>query len=132
MTSVGRCSFSISQAVVADLPVPVAPSRTTSFSPPLTRSASAWIAAGWSPDGSKSLTTVKRPCVGRRSVGVRTGKTVRRRCDRTDPSEIWCLLQRRAELVDRSFRRGNGHGKNLLRHLSYPQTALRARTHRFE
>src|SRR3954454_12739505 len=67
----------ISQAVVADLPVPVAPSRTTSVSPALTRSASALIAAGWSPEGSNSLTTVKRPCVGRRSVVVRT----RRRYD---------------------------------------------------
>jgi hypothetical protein len=61
MTSVGRCTCSISHAVVADLPVPVAPSRTTSVSPALTRSASAVMAAGWSPAGSNSLMTSKRP-----------------------------------------------------------------------
>ena len=33
ITSVGRCSRSMSQAVVADFPVPVAPSSTTSRSP---------------------------------------------------------------------------------------------------
>ena len=40
MTRVGRCSRSMSQAVVADLPVPVAPSSTTSFSPPRMRRSS--------------------------------------------------------------------------------------------
>ena len=36
-TRVGRCTCSMSQAVVADLPVPVAPSSTTSVSPALMR-----------------------------------------------------------------------------------------------
>src|SRR4051812_25053552 len=74
MTSVGRCTCSISHAVVADLPVPVAPSRTTSVSPAFTFSASWVMAAGWSPAGSNSLTTVKRPWVGRMSVVVGTGR----------------------------------------------------------
>src|SRR3954468_8590679 len=74
MTSVGRCTCSISHAVVADLPVPVAPSRTTSFSPELTFWASCLIAAGWSPEGSNSLTTRKRPWVGRMSVVALTGR----------------------------------------------------------
>jgi hypothetical protein len=82
MTSVGRCTCSTSQAVVADLPVPVAPSRTTSFSPALIRSASSLIAVGWSPDGSKSLTTRNVPWVGRMSVLALTRTTVRRWCDR--------------------------------------------------
>jgi hypothetical protein len=51
ITSVGRWTRSISQAVVADLPVPVAPRRTTSFSPALIRFSSSSIAAGWSPAG---------------------------------------------------------------------------------
>ena len=38
MTSTGRCSCSATQATVAVLPVPVAPSRTVSFSPSLIRS----------------------------------------------------------------------------------------------
>jgi len=42
----------MSQAVVADLPVPVAPSSTTSLSPAVTRCASSAIAAGWSPLGA--------------------------------------------------------------------------------
>src|SRR5918995_7436715 len=57
MTSVGRWTCSTSHAVVADLPVPVAPSSTTSCSPALTRRASSWIACGWSPAGWKSETT---------------------------------------------------------------------------
>jgi hypothetical protein len=48
ITSVGRCSRSISQAVVADLPVPVAPSSTTSFSPAGSARSSSSMAAGWS------------------------------------------------------------------------------------
>ena len=52
MTRVGRCCCSISQAAVADLPVPVAPIRTMSRSPRLRRSSSSLIAAGWSPAGS--------------------------------------------------------------------------------
>ena len=49
--SVGRWSCSITQAVVADLPVPVAPSNTTSFSPALIRRTISAMAAGWSPFG---------------------------------------------------------------------------------
>jgi hypothetical protein len=41
----------MSQAVVADLPVPVAPSSTMSGSPAFTRRASSAIACGWSPLG---------------------------------------------------------------------------------
>ncbi|SKT95793.1 Uncharacterised protein [Mycobacteroides abscessus subsp. abscessus] len=52
MTSVGRCKRSMSQAVVADLPVPVAPRSTTSFSPARTLRSSSAIAPGWSPAGS--------------------------------------------------------------------------------
>jgi hypothetical protein len=37
--------------VVALLPVPVAPSSTTCWSPRLIRFANSSIAAGWSPDG---------------------------------------------------------------------------------
>ena len=71
MTSVGRCSRSISQAVVADLPVPVAPSSTMSCSPARMRRSSSSMAAGWSPEGSKSLTTSKTPWVGTMSVVAR-------------------------------------------------------------
>ncbi len=49
--SVGRWTFSMSQAAVADLPVPVAPRSTTSGSPALTRPASSAMAVGWSPLG---------------------------------------------------------------------------------
>jgi len=56
-TIVGRCTCSMSHAVVADLPVPVAPSSTTSVSPALMRCASSLIAWGWSPLGAYSLTT---------------------------------------------------------------------------
>ena len=92
MTSVGRCSRSISQAVVADLPVPVAPSSTTSFSPARIRRSSSSIAAGWSPDGSKSETTSNLPVLGTMSLWTLTGadpsrsevvfpSTVRAGCD---------------------------------------------------
>src|SRR5215510_16061621 len=64
MTRTGRCTRSASQAIVAVLPVPVAPSSTLSLAPPLTRFSSASIASGWSPDGWKSLT-------------IRNGATVR-------------------------------------------------------
>src|SRR5690606_12575971 len=57
MTRVGRWTCSMSHAVVADLPVPVAPRRTTSFSPALSREVSSAIAAGWSPEGVYSETT---------------------------------------------------------------------------
>src|SRR5687767_7080405 len=73
----------MSHAVVADFPVPVAPSRTVSVTPELTRSASALMAAGWSPEGWYSLTTRKRPRVGRMSVVARTRSTVRPTSDRT-------------------------------------------------
>ena len=59
-TSVGRCSRSTSHAVVALLPVPVAPSSTVCRFPARTRRASSLMAAGWSPDGTYSLTTSKR------------------------------------------------------------------------
>ena len=71
ITSVGRCSRSTSQAVVADLPVPVAPSSTESRAPDLIRCSSASMAAGWSPEGSNSLTTLKVPWVGTMSVTAR-------------------------------------------------------------
>jgi hypothetical protein len=41
----------MSHAVVADLPVPVAPSSVTSFSPARTRLARSVMAVGWSPEG---------------------------------------------------------------------------------
>src|SRR5215208_4564675 len=98
MTRVGRCTCSISHAVVADLPVPVAPSRTTSVSPAFTFSASCLMAVGWSPEGSKSLTTVKRPWVGRMSVVVGTGRRydggVTERA-RTGPWADWYARDRR-------------------------------------
>src|SRR5699024_233446 len=67
ITRVGRCTCSTSHAVVADLPVPVAPRSTTSFSPRPSRSVSSAIAAGWSPAGSNSLTTWKGASVRRMS-----------------------------------------------------------------
>ncbi len=57
MTRVGRCSRSASQATVAVLPVPVAPSSTVSLAPALIRFSIAAIAAGWSPAGTMSVTT---------------------------------------------------------------------------
>ena len=57
MTRVGRCSRSASQAIVAVLPVPVAPSSTVCFSPALTRRSISSIAAGWSPAGVMSVST---------------------------------------------------------------------------
>src|SRR5688572_15830020 len=74
MTRVGRWTASTNQAVVADLPVPVAPRSTVSCSPALTRRARSAIAAGWSPAGWKSETTWKgarrrwRSVVGRMSL----------------------------------------------------------------
>ena len=53
----------MSQAVVADFPVPVAPSSTTSCSPAVSRRSSSSIAAGWSPAGWCGLTTSNRPPV---------------------------------------------------------------------
>ncbi|CPU64559.1 Uncharacterised protein [Mycobacteroides abscessus] len=68
MTSVGRCSSSISQAVVADFPVPVAPSSTTSFSPARTRCERSAMAVGWSPDGWYSEMTSNGAVARWRSV----------------------------------------------------------------
>jgi hypothetical protein len=52
MTRVGRWTRSMSHAAVADLPVPVAPSSTTSFSPASILAASSSMALGWSPAGT--------------------------------------------------------------------------------
>ena len=73
ITSVGRWSRSTSQAVVADFPVPVAPSSTTSFSPAWIRRARSSIAVGWSPLGRYSLTTSNGATVRWRSVTGRMG-----------------------------------------------------------
>ena len=72
MTNVGRWSRSISHAVVADLPVPVAPRSTTSGSPPVMRRASSSIASGWSPLGENSEITSKGATVLVMSVEGRT------------------------------------------------------------
>ena len=58
MTSTGRCSRSASQATVAVLPVPVAPSRTVSTDPARIRWSISPIARGWSPAGTMSVTTL--------------------------------------------------------------------------
>ena len=47
----------MTHAVVADLPVPVAPSSTTSSSPALIRREISSIAVGWSPLGENSEIT---------------------------------------------------------------------------
>jgi hypothetical protein len=52
ITRVGRCSCSTAQAIVAVFPVPVAPSRTTSFSPVRMRRWMSAMAVGWSPEGT--------------------------------------------------------------------------------
>src|SRR5262245_45646493 len=74
MTSTGRCTCSATQATVAVLPVPVAPRRTTSCSPPLIRLVISAMAAGWSPLGSKSDTTLNGATRRSRSV---TGRMCR-------------------------------------------------------
>jgi hypothetical protein len=51
MMSAGRPVFSIVQAIVAVLPVPVAPTRVWKRSPARIPSASVSIAFGWSPVG---------------------------------------------------------------------------------
>jgi hypothetical protein len=51
ITSAGRCSSSISQAIVAVLPVPVAPSSVWPRLPSRSDAASSAIARGWSPVG---------------------------------------------------------------------------------
>ncbi len=52
MTSAGRCSFSIVHAIVAVLPVPVAPRIVWKRFPAETDSAISPIARGWSPRGA--------------------------------------------------------------------------------
>ena len=54
ITSVGRCSRSTAKAIVAVLPVPVAPSSVTKRSPADTPSTISAIACGWSPVGLKA------------------------------------------------------------------------------
>src|SRR5688500_695532 len=58
MTSVGRWTCSMVQAMVADFPEPVMPSSVWNRSPRSTPSAKAAIADGWSPAGWKSDTTL--------------------------------------------------------------------------
>ena len=55
--SVGRCTCSIVQAIVADLPDPVMPSSVWKRSPRRSPSLSAAMAVGWSPAAPKSDTT---------------------------------------------------------------------------
>src|SRR5699024_9045956 len=81
ITRVGRWTCSISHAAVADLPVPVAPSSTTSFSPAFRRSVSSAIAVGWSPAGWYSETTSSGAVLRCKSVTGRMAPTVRRRTD---------------------------------------------------
>ncbi len=52
MTSAGRCVCSITHAIVAVLPVAVAPSSVWKRSPERSPSDSASMAPGWSPVGS--------------------------------------------------------------------------------
>src|SRR3954469_8157458 len=110
MTRVGRCTCSMSQAVVADLPVPVAPSRTVSVSPALTRRASSAIAVGWSPLGvyseitSKGATVRWRSVVGRMDQPYVAGPTA--------PHSLLLPDVRRAQL-DRVARPGEVHGELL-------------------
>ena len=56
-TSVGRCTFSMTAAVVKLLPEPVMPSSVWNRSPRSMPSASAAIASGWSPAGDRSVTS---------------------------------------------------------------------------
>ncbi len=53
----GRCTFSITAAVVKLLPDPVIPRRVWKRSPRSIPSASAAIASGWSPAGVRSVTS---------------------------------------------------------------------------
>src|SRR5690348_9184844 len=57
MTSVGRCTCSIVQAIVADLPEPVMPRRVWNRSPRSMPADRASMARGWSPSGLNSETT---------------------------------------------------------------------------
>src|SRR5690606_7443192 len=56
---VGFWTFSIVQAMVADLPEPVMPSRVWKRSPASMPAASSSMACGWSPEGANSDTTWK-------------------------------------------------------------------------
>ena len=57
---VGRCTASITLAMVKVLPEPVTPSSTWSRSFPCSPATSSLMAPGWSPFGSKGETTLKR------------------------------------------------------------------------
>ncbi len=59
ITSAGRCTASITPAIVIVLPVPVAPSSVWKRSPFCTPSASEAIAFGWSAVGVKTLSSLK-------------------------------------------------------------------------
>jgi hypothetical protein len=64
MTSAGRWSFSIAHAIVAVLPVPVAPRIVWKRLPAATESAISPMARGWSPIGayrSEALNGRMRP-----------------------------------------------------------------------
>ena len=88
---------------MADLPVPVAPSSTTSCSPARTRRSSSSIAAGWSPDGWKSETTWKGATRRTRSVVGRTGPRYGGGSDnRTGPSAAPPIMVRVAGASPRS------------------------------
>jgi hypothetical protein len=63
MTSAGRWSFSIAQAIVAVLPVPVAPRMVWKRLPVWIESAISPIARGWSPIGAYKSEALKgRTC----------------------------------------------------------------------
>ena len=59
ITSVGRCTASITPAIVIVLPVPVAPSSVWKRSPETIPSAIDSIARGWSAVGVKTLSSLK-------------------------------------------------------------------------
>ncbi len=59
ITSAGRCTASITLAIVIVLPEPVAPSSVWKRSPASTPSASAAIASGWSAVGVKMESSLK-------------------------------------------------------------------------
>ena len=72
MTSAGRWSFSIVQAIVAVLPVPVAPSSVWKRLPPSIDAAISSIARGWSPIGAYWSVVLKARCIsGKRSPSDR-------------------------------------------------------------
>src|SRR6478752_3179978 len=91
-----RSTSSMSQAVVADLPVPVAPSSTVSVSPARTRRPSSAIAVGWSPLGVYSEITSKGATVRWRSVVGRMAQPYVARP--TAPTRLLLPDVRRAQL----------------------------------